>query len=324
MRAESSYPRCLGVALLVQTVCALPAAAIPWDTFVDAGSDSICDVINAANAELVVLSATGELVLITGQDAILAGTEVTLDGLVLVDGDAFGQIEFAVDGDGFRTLWWTALNGTVVAVDEFTGDPSATNSVPADYREVPCDACDLWDDPNACLCDFDSDCDDNNECTVDVCTASGECAFVRVLCQDDDACSFDTCDPVLGCVFLDVVCDDEDSCTFDTCDPLTGCLFVEEDCEDGNLCTDDFCEDGLCVSVDNDLACNDGDACTRFDRCSGGVCRGTPTSGCGDPPRPSVPVIVFCGANASLAMWLTWCGLLGTAAWRRFRQPRRP
>jgi cysteine-rich repeat protein len=57
-----------------------------------------------------------------------------------------------------------------------------------------------------------------------------------------------------ACVGDAVGCDDDNPCTDDTCDPLAGC-----------------------GSVPNNLACEDGDACTENDQCSGGTCSvGTP------------------------------------------------
>ena len=123
---------------------------LPWDTFVDALSTSVCDVVNAENAELVVLSDTGQLAVVTGRDVILQDTFVTVEGDVLYLGQPVGFIAYDTDGDGFRTLWWVSLTGRVVSVDGFTGEPSETDLVPGDFFDVPCDACDFWDDPAVC------------------------------------------------------------------------------------------------------------------------------------------------------------------------------
>lgn len=127
------------------------AQVLPWDTFSDSPvSASVCDVVNADNAELVVLRNTGQLVIVTGRDTILDDSLVTDEGEVLVNGQQAGFLGFETDGDGLRTLWWTSLTGRVVSVNEFTGEPTTTNRIPSDYRSVPCDACDLWDDPAVC------------------------------------------------------------------------------------------------------------------------------------------------------------------------------
>ena len=80
------------------------AQFIPWDTFIDDASDSICDVVNAGNAQLVVLNTTRQFVIVTGSDVTLVDTFVDTNGLVFFEGEPAGVIGFALDGDGFRTL----------------------------------------------------------------------------------------------------------------------------------------------------------------------------------------------------------------------------
>ena len=139
-----------GLAFLTTAASHSVAQTVPWDVFEDGLSDSVCDVINAANAELVVLSATDELVIVTGEDVTLGGSFVDSDAFVWLYGEPAGLIEFAEDGDGFRTLWWTSLTGTVISIDGFTGEPTQTDLFPSDFFGVPCDACPLWDELAAC------------------------------------------------------------------------------------------------------------------------------------------------------------------------------
>lgn len=122
----------------------------PWQTYADTQSNSVCALVNADNAELVVSRTTGQLILVTGPDVTLVDTFVDEDNFVYFEGDPVGVIDFYTDADGFRTLWWTTLNGRVVSVDGFTGEPSDTNRTPANYDDVPCDACDFWDDRSLC------------------------------------------------------------------------------------------------------------------------------------------------------------------------------
>jgi hypothetical protein len=140
------------MALVVLAFCAVPAFAqtLPWYVYQDDASDSVCDAVNAANAELVVLSATAQLVLVTGQDLILEDTFVDVDNFVYFEGSPAGVIDFALDGDGLRSLWWLSLTGHVVQVDGFTGEPTITAYLPSDYINAACDACDYWDDPFVC------------------------------------------------------------------------------------------------------------------------------------------------------------------------------
>lgn len=138
--------------MLTSLVLPVVAAAqtVPWDVFADTQSASVCDVVNAANAELVVLKDTGQLVLVTGEDITLESTFVDLDGFVIFEGADAGLIGFREDGDGLRSLWWTTLTGWAVNVDPFTGAPSESSLFPSDFTDVACDACEFWDDQSVC------------------------------------------------------------------------------------------------------------------------------------------------------------------------------
>jgi len=65
-------------------------------------------------------------------------------------------------------------------------------------------------------------------------------------CDDDNDCTDDVCDPVLGCIntSVDAYCDDGVGCTTDVCDPVLGCVNtpVHLDCDDGVDCTIDVCD----------------------------------------------------------------------------------
>ena len=126
------------------------AQVVPWEVFGDTESNSVCDLINADNAKLVLLRQTGQLAVVTGRDVTLQDTFVDADGFVSFEGLPAGVIGFAVDDDGFRTLWWMTLTGRVVSVDGFTGQPAESDRFPSDFTNVPCDACPFWDDPAVC------------------------------------------------------------------------------------------------------------------------------------------------------------------------------
>ncbi|MEK6677103.1 MAG: hypothetical protein AABZ47_15795 [Planctomycetota bacterium] len=136
--------------LNVATSTLVVAQELPWVVFLDDSSPSVCDVVHAENAELVVLAESGNLVLVTGTDVTLGDTLVDSDGNVLFEGNPAGVIDFQFDGDGFRTLWWTGLTGEVVQVDGFTGEPTPTTMRPDDFHNAACDACVYWDDEAAC------------------------------------------------------------------------------------------------------------------------------------------------------------------------------
>jgi hypothetical protein len=122
----------------------------PWVLFIDDQSTSQCDVVNADNAELVVIQGTGVMVIVSGTDVTLADLVVDAQGFVEFDGEPAGVLDFYEDGDGFRSLWWTSLTGEVVRFNGFTGAPTFTTKTPEDYRDAACDACDFWDDQAVC------------------------------------------------------------------------------------------------------------------------------------------------------------------------------
>ena len=233
------------------------AMALPWVVYFDAGSDSVCDVVNAANLELVVFADTGELVGITGPDVIFLDTFVDDDGFVFFRGDPAGFIEFAQDADGFRTLWLFTLFGDVADVDLFTGVLLSTGLLPFDFFDVPCDACPQWDLPVECL-DFDGD---GVEDIIDEClgTLFGELV-------DDFGCS---------CGQLDGDQDGIDDC-IDQCPSTPFSFFAEADgcaCEevDDDFDGVDSCFD-LCSGTPlNEFPDIDGCSCSQLDNDADGI-----------------------------------------------------
>ena len=186
------------------------AQEVPWDVFFDLETDAACDVVNAGNLEVVVLSDTGELVVVTDDDYKLdAAAFVDAEGVFFFEGIPLGQIAFANDGDGFRTLWLLDLGDYVLELDPDTGEPIFTSLIPDDFVGVPCDAFELWDDD-----DFDEVSDEFDFCPE---TPLDETA-------DDDGCSCSEFDED----------DDEINDCFDDCPntPLgadvdeVGCEFV--------------------------------------------------------------------------------------------------
>jgi len=140
------------VSTMLVAVAAAPAqtSTKPWQLLLDSASSSSCDVINADNAQLVLLTATSQLSIVTQTDVTLQDTQVDADGFVTFEGNPAGAIGFATDGDGKRTVWWMSLTGAVVNVNGFTGEPTQTNKSPSDFVDVACDACQFWDDPTVC------------------------------------------------------------------------------------------------------------------------------------------------------------------------------
>ncbi len=132
------------------------------------------------------------------------------------------------------------------------GEPGTIDS--CSYEGV-CFHCDA---PSELACNTDSDCEDSNPCTADVC--DGECyhePLSGTSCDDVYFCSLgDTCN--LG------VCEPGARATCPaagaTCLPLV-CSEMERQC--------------LNTAASEGVACDDGDSCTTADRCDGaGGCGG--------------------------------------------------
>ncbi|MBL8785139.1 MAG: hypothetical protein JNJ59_09580 [Deltaproteobacteria bacterium] len=139
-------------------------------------------------------------------------------------------------------------------------------------------------------CDDRDACTDDDRCRLDPdgppeSAPTASCRGVAVTCDDDDPCTVDACDPSAptsaeACshtTVRDLVCDDGDACTTSDRCREGRCQGVAITCTDQNPCTADRCDPALgCAStpVADLVACDDGDACTAFDRCRQGVCRG--------------------------------------------------
>jgi hypothetical protein len=141
---------CLAVLSGMITASGIQAQTRPWVIFDDPASTTLCSVIRAANAELVMLAATGQLVIVSGPDIPLEGTRVDDQNSVFFGNQFAGVLDFAIDGDGRRSVWWTGLTGEVIRVDPLTGQPTVTDQRPNNFRNITCDACNLWDDVATC------------------------------------------------------------------------------------------------------------------------------------------------------------------------------
>jgi len=118
-------------------------------------------------------------------------------------------------------------------------------------------------------------CDDGVDCTQDTCIV-GECLHepVDALCQDQWECTTDICDPSTGCNHepQNIVCDDGQFCNGpEICIPLSGCQDgVPPVVDDAVGCTTDVCDDGenVVVHIPVDSLCDDLDPCTGIETCS--------------------------------------------------------
>ena len=120
-------------------------------------------------------------------------------------------------------------------------------------------------------------CTDGSQCTVGDTCALGECVPGPAPdCDDENECTDDLCNRASGCVNVDNTdpCDDGSVCTDgDVCGGGACVPGPALDCADDNPCTDDLCDDVMgCQNPDNTAPCEDGDLCTEGDVCALGVC----------------------------------------------------
>jgi hypothetical protein len=128
---------------------------------------------------------------------------------------------------------------------------------------------------------------DENLCTLEVCSAEGECTDTGDLeaCASQQAgnpCWTYSCNQKSGCTANAFVennsCNDGNPCTVnDICTYIDlqkeACLGQPVDVDDGNPCTDDKCVDGVITHTQIDgLACNPNDDCSEKGICKAGKC----------------------------------------------------
>ena len=153
------------------------------------------------------------------------------------------------------------------------------------------------DDNNPCTSDscdqqfgcmhlpWNEPCEDGNPCTLGDMCQGGRCVPGLLTCDDNNPCTDDGCDPKSGCFNKPnkAPCDDHNLCTLgDHCGDSSCQSGALATCDDLNPCTDDSCDPVAgCKHTPNSKPCDDNDACTIKDACTGGTCKGTPAS-CND------------------------------------------
>jgi len=145
---------CSGLVAAVAWI-ALPTTALAqfgedWDLFQDPETGETCGVVNTSNVDLTIVADTGEVILITGRDTLLDRLFVDEDNNVFYNGFASGQIVFADDADDYPSVFWITDRGTVVEVDERTGEPLDSGLFPEEVGNTGCDPCDSIDDDPFC------------------------------------------------------------------------------------------------------------------------------------------------------------------------------
>ncbi len=158
---------------------------------------------------------------------------------------------------------------------------------PQDDNDCTANACDPA--TGACLVSqVTGSCDDADPCTNNDQCSAGVCSGTPRVCDDGNPCTDDVCDVTVyggcGAEPNNNPCDDGDPCTDSDVCQLGTCAGSQTICDDGNPCTDDVCDAdtfGGCGFLANTAPCDDGDACTINDLCSGTECAGS-TKSCND------------------------------------------
>ncbi len=148
--------------------------------------------------------------------------------------------------------------------------------------------------PSIQPCNFDSDCNDNVDCTVDSCDeATDSCTHTpqNSQCDDEDPCNGVEYCNLQGCQLGTTLnCDDGITCTDDSCNPASGCdnTINSNNCLISNICytnrqknPNNECQ--ICDTPVSQISwtngagtCDDGMGCTENDQCTGGTCGGAP------------------------------------------------
>ena len=148
---------------------------------------------------------------------------------------------------------------------------------------------------NISVCSGDGDCaawDDGDKCDGALTCKAGKCEVTlktAVQCSSSGPCDVQVCDPATGkCAVVppaDNACDDGDKCTTgEGCKDGKCAVGQKTDCDDQNTCTDDSCNpnDGQCMQMPTNAACEDGDKCTANDKCELGKCVAGKANACDD------------------------------------------
>src|SRR3990167_10401521 len=206
------------------------------------------------------------------------------DGQLTLDGESVKGIKFTPTSKSTQHILYFAIifNGQVPEGEvAFTVKGSTRCASGTIVGPDLSDGCTIVEPPPCtCECEYDFDCVDDYDCTVDRCVDL-RCVFTPNddLCTDDFACTRNVCNPLessiaaRGCVFTPNhdMCEDDNACTDNICSPSSsnadenGCVSTADDtsCEDDYACTNDYCGDDGCIYDRMDSRCDDGIPCTN-------------------------------------------------------------
>jgi len=208
---------------------------------------------------------------------------ITFESLTNDTGDVY--VKFKVNGISTDDLE-SSMKYTFTDLSEITitnivrGGPSTNDTAKFCFNSgLSCVGCGS--------CTTNSDCKDNNTCTIDEC--DGDPLFCRhkliLWCRDDDGCCPETrcteendndCGkPILAECINNSECDDNNTATIDICDNST------KRCSN-NLTTeciagDDYCPEDCTIDTDTDCdECTEDEDCSDDNACTSDSCSGSP------------------------------------------------
>jgi hypothetical protein len=154
-----------------------------------------------------------------------------------------------------------AKDGSSCSLDEDCASFQCQDGICCDQAcSGACQSCRLPGSEGTCLPLTDgSPCGDDDLCNGQEVCLDGRCEpGERLVCQDDVECTRDLCDPKQGCVFKPstLACFDDNPCTRESCHAELGCQIEPE--ADGTLCPEGTCQAGMCVAEPEDEGCATG------------------------------------------------------------------
>ncbi len=217
------------------------------------------------------------------------GRYMALVMLTFSDGDEewFAQVDGGFDGgrnEGLAIALDADENVVAAGVLNVDDDDEPLYGV---VKRVGFNGTDFFGDCGDGNLDGDEQCDDGNNQDGDCCSAACTFEAVESECPDDgNECTDDVCNATGTCVHPDNTdsCDDGNGCTSDDVCSNGQCAGeiapIGTECNTFNPCFDGACNaDGTCVPTANTDPCNDFNACTGNDTCGNGLCAGTPLTG---------------------------------------------
>jgi hypothetical protein len=178
---------------------------VPSPGDADFGVDHFINLVfgdfDVSPASIVVDGVTVDLTVQGGeQDGLVQTAFATVPWASMTDGQVL--IRVVARGEPYLAFDYALLDTDQIADCDGDGIPDTLDNCRCvsnpDQEDLDGDGVGDACDPG---CHVDSDCDDEDACTIDVCQSQGEgrCTHTPISCNDGDACTRDSCSPATGC-----------------------------------------------------------------------------------------------------------------------------